>query len=199
VTQPDLAQPWNAVLDSQRLRQLRRQRGLSRERLAYRAGISLTTVANLERQPFPACRLSTLTLLAAALDENPASITRSIAQANRTEGITEVNFLPGHGPLRDDGPGKSLQIIASELRARGLEAREYGNGIEVVEIVITNARDKTLGRVNVGYDGQVTWQHAGDIGTRAGIVEVRDTIRNLLAGDVPQSRAWRASSRRPVP
>jgi hypothetical protein len=45
------AQRWTTVLDGQRLRQLRRQHGLSQEKLADRAGISLTTVARLDGSP----------------------------------------------------------------------------------------------------------------------------------------------------
>ena len=48
ITRP--AQPQTFILDGQRLRQLRRQRGLSQEELADQAGVSLTTVARLERQ-----------------------------------------------------------------------------------------------------------------------------------------------------
>jgi predicted transcriptional regulator len=45
------ARPQVFVLDGQRLRQLRRQHGLSQQDLVDQAGISLTTVARLERQP----------------------------------------------------------------------------------------------------------------------------------------------------
>ena len=68
------APPWTTVIDGQRLRQLRRQRGLSQEGLADRAGLSLTTVARLERHPRPPCRTWTLARLAIALDAPPAAI-----------------------------------------------------------------------------------------------------------------------------
>lgn len=42
------AHRWNIALDGQRLRQLRRQHGLSQEHLAAKAGISPATVARLE-------------------------------------------------------------------------------------------------------------------------------------------------------
>ena len=48
ITRP--AQPQTFILDGPRLRQLRRQRGLSQEELAGQAGVSVTTVARLERQ-----------------------------------------------------------------------------------------------------------------------------------------------------
>jgi transcriptional regulator with XRE-family HTH domain len=63
------------VLDVQRLREARRQRGLSQERLAHQAGLSPATVARLERQRRPRCRHRTLARLAAALDVNPAAVT----------------------------------------------------------------------------------------------------------------------------
>jgi transcriptional regulator with XRE-family HTH domain len=68
-------QPQTFVLDGQRLRQLRSQRGLSQEELANRAGISLTTVVRLERRACAPCRGRTLGRLARALGEHPASTT----------------------------------------------------------------------------------------------------------------------------
>ena len=68
------SQRWLTVLDGHRLRQLRRQRGLSQEQLATRAGISLTTIRRLEHQPAAPCRTRTLGRLARALDEDPADL-----------------------------------------------------------------------------------------------------------------------------
>ena len=65
---------WIAVLDGQRLRHLRRQRGLSQGALADQAGISLTTVARLERQHRSPCRTWTLAALAAALGQQTAGM-----------------------------------------------------------------------------------------------------------------------------
>ncbi len=45
------AQRWTTVLDSDRLHLLRLQHGLSQAELARKAGISLATLAQLERQP----------------------------------------------------------------------------------------------------------------------------------------------------
>lgn len=61
------------VLDGQRLRDLRRQRGLSQEELAGQAGISVSTVARLERQIAAPCRGWTLGRLARTLGEHPAT------------------------------------------------------------------------------------------------------------------------------
>ena len=68
------SQPQTFLLDGQRLRELRRQRGLSQEELADQAGISVTTVARLEQgQPNAPCRGRTLGRLARALGEHPAT------------------------------------------------------------------------------------------------------------------------------
>ena len=72
---PLRAHRWNIALDGQRLRQLRRQHGLSQEHLAAKAGISPATVARLERTPRTTCRSRTLSRLAAALGEEPAVLT----------------------------------------------------------------------------------------------------------------------------
>jgi DNA-binding XRE family transcriptional regulator len=70
-----LAQRWTTILDSRRLRQLRREHGLSQEQLAAVAGMSLTTIRRLERQPAAPCRTRTLGRLAAALGEDPERLT----------------------------------------------------------------------------------------------------------------------------
>jgi len=67
--------PHTFLLDGHLLRQLRRQRGLSQEELADQAGISLTTVARLERQVRAPCRGWTLGRLARAVGEDPATMT----------------------------------------------------------------------------------------------------------------------------
>ena len=68
---------WFAVVDGARLRQLRRQHGLSPAELAGKAGIGLSTVSRLERQPRRSCRTRTLARLAAALGQSPAALTPS--------------------------------------------------------------------------------------------------------------------------
>ena len=73
ITRP--LQPQTFILDGQRLRQLRRQRGLSQEGLADQAGLSVATVARLERQTSAPCRGRTLGRLARALGEHPATST----------------------------------------------------------------------------------------------------------------------------
>lgn len=73
--QPRTGHRWTTELDGQRLRAMRHQRGLSQEQLADLAGISLTTMARLERQDRSPCRKWTLGRLAVALNETPAAIT----------------------------------------------------------------------------------------------------------------------------
>ena len=65
-----------SVLDGRRLRHLRRQSGLSQEKLADLAGVSLTTVARLERQSPAPCRSWTLARLAIALGEEQDTLGR---------------------------------------------------------------------------------------------------------------------------
>jgi DNA-binding XRE family transcriptional regulator len=67
--------PHTFVLDGHLLRQLRHQRGLTQEDLADQAGISLTTIARLERQIHAPCRGWTLGRLARALGEPSATMT----------------------------------------------------------------------------------------------------------------------------
>ena len=66
---------WLIVVDGARLRQLRRQYGLSPAELAGKAGIGLSTVTRLERQRRRSCRTRTLARLAAALGQPPATLT----------------------------------------------------------------------------------------------------------------------------
>lgn len=67
--------PWMMPVDGGRLRALRQARGLSRDVLASRAGISASTVARLEQQRGASCRGRTLVRLSAALDADPSAIT----------------------------------------------------------------------------------------------------------------------------
>jgi transcriptional regulator with XRE-family HTH domain len=66
---------WLTVVDGARLRQLRRQHGLSAAELADQAGIGLSTVTRLERHPHRSCRTRTLARLAAALGQPSAALT----------------------------------------------------------------------------------------------------------------------------
>jgi transcriptional regulator with XRE-family HTH domain len=74
------ADRWTAVIDGQRLRELRRQRALSQAELAKLAGVSVHTVSKLERQSASRCRTRTLARLAAAFGEVPGEIAASIGE-----------------------------------------------------------------------------------------------------------------------
>jgi DNA-binding XRE family transcriptional regulator len=88
------ARPQTTVLDGQRLREARRQRGLSQERLAHQSGMSPATVARLERQRRPRCRPRTLARLAAALDVRPAAITPALGAAPDPAGPVPSPAVP---------------------------------------------------------------------------------------------------------
>jgi transcriptional regulator with XRE-family HTH domain len=68
---------WFTVVDGARLRELRNQRGLSAAELAGKAGIGLSTVRKLERQPGRSCRGRTLARLAAALGQPVTALAAS--------------------------------------------------------------------------------------------------------------------------
>jgi transcriptional regulator with XRE-family HTH domain len=75
---PDVAKlpAHTTIVDGELLREARRRHQISRETLAWDAGIGIATLARLERRP-PAprcCRERTLARLAAALGEPPAAL-----------------------------------------------------------------------------------------------------------------------------
>jgi transcriptional regulator with XRE-family HTH domain len=69
------ANRWTTLVDGQHLRNSRNQHGLTRDQLASKTGISVTTIARLERHPRSPCRSRTLARLAAALGEQPTALT----------------------------------------------------------------------------------------------------------------------------
>jgi transcriptional regulator with XRE-family HTH domain len=75
---------WFVVADGERLRQLRREQRLSQEALARRAGISVGTIGQLERQAHPSCRGRTLARLAVALGAQPTALMPSALQARES-------------------------------------------------------------------------------------------------------------------
>lgn len=77
------AQRWITVIDGQRLRELRHQRGLAQEELASLASVSLTTVARLERNHESNCRTWTLARIAVALGEQFATLTAASTAASQ--------------------------------------------------------------------------------------------------------------------
>ena len=82
------ARRWTTVADGQRIRELRHQCGLGQAQLADRAGVSLHTVARLERQHRTGCRTRTLARIAAALGQPPGTITAVTLRDHVTAGDT---------------------------------------------------------------------------------------------------------------
>jgi DNA-binding XRE family transcriptional regulator len=73
------ADRWFTMLDGARLRQLRHQHGLSAAELAGKAGIGLSTVIRLERQPRRSCRTRTLARLPPPSTSPPAPLPLPVA------------------------------------------------------------------------------------------------------------------------
>ena len=119
------ARRWMVIVDGQRLRQLRRQRGLSQEMLADQAGVSAATVGRLERCGRPSCRGRTLGRIAAVLGEHPAAI---IPTDDHAKGVLQQ-------PLMNDQPrsvggvsGPALPIAHGAMAAPSPLARGVGPG-----------------------------------------------------------------------
>jgi transcriptional regulator with XRE-family HTH domain len=94
---------WRTVpIDGQRLRQIRAERGLSQQKLAYKTDLGLTTIRRLEVGPRSACRAWTLDLIADALGTQPDKLT--------TETDSPSQFKPG---------SNVLAITAARARRRG--------------------------------------------------------------------------------
>ncbi len=97
-------------MDGRRLRQLRLERGLSQERLAYEAGVDMSTVSKLERQPRTRCRRQTLARLAEALGETPDQL------------------VPVPDPRPDAGPGRGHRARTLVFPAR-LDQVQYARAL----------------------------------------------------------------------
>lgn len=83
------ARPWTTVIDGQRLQRLRRLQRLTRLELAGEAGVSMATVARLERRPQVSCRCRTLSRFAAALGELPANLVGVAANQAQTAVLSQ--------------------------------------------------------------------------------------------------------------
>jgi DNA-binding Xre family transcriptional regulator len=119
------ARRWMVIVDGQLLRQLRRQRGLSQEMLADRAGISTATVGRLERCDRPSCRGRTLARLAVVLGEQPAAIIPTDHHANGVIQQPRMNDQP-----RNIGrvPGPALPTVHGVAAAPDPLARDASPG-----------------------------------------------------------------------
>ena len=88
------ARRWFVMADGQRLRQLRREHRLSQAALASRAGVSVGTVGQLERQACGTCRSRTLARLAAALGAQSTAL-----MARRARPVDPPSAQPGGRPI----------------------------------------------------------------------------------------------------
>jgi transcriptional regulator with XRE-family HTH domain len=84
--------PLSYCIDSGRLRQLRRQHGMSQEKLAWDSGIGLRTLARLECESLPRCRPRTLYRLARVLGADPYAL---MSQAPQDENDLPSAFSGG--------------------------------------------------------------------------------------------------------
>jgi DNA-binding XRE family transcriptional regulator len=85
---------WTAV-DGDRLRQLRRQRRLTQQELAGRAGVSRWTIGGLERRRRGKCLNRTAALLAVALEVHLASLCQDSKPQNNQDNGRDGRVHPG--------------------------------------------------------------------------------------------------------
>jgi hypothetical protein len=83
------AQRWTTIANGQRIRELRRQRGLAQAELAGLGGDSLYPGPTPPRPHRTACRTRTLARIAAALGEPPATIAAVILEDPVTRSDTK--------------------------------------------------------------------------------------------------------------
>ena len=74
------------------------------------------------------------------------------------------------------------RIIAPMLRSAGLDIREVSRADgEVRELVVTNPRYPTWGRVLVDRDGLMEWDYWGEVSADAGAAQLATVIIAVMA------------------
>lgn len=74
------------------------------------------------------------------------------------------------------------RVIAPMLRAAGLDIREVqGVGGEVRELVVTNPRFPTWGRVVIDCDGLMEWDYWGNLADDTGAAQLATVITAVMA------------------
>jgi transcriptional regulator with XRE-family HTH domain len=107
------AQRWTIIANGQRIRELRHQCGLAQAGLA---GVSLDTVARLERQHRTTCRTRTLARIAAALGEPPATMVLAATYHQVWWPPTQsVRFHDGELPVWHEASGNYLDPATGEV------------------------------------------------------------------------------------
>lgn len=86
------------VLDGTRLREARIERGLSRDKLASEAGVSIGTVARLESERTASCDRATLHRIAATLADDPGPVIAALAVTDRAAQSRDLR-VPSSEPL----------------------------------------------------------------------------------------------------
>jgi transcriptional regulator with XRE-family HTH domain len=148
------ARPRTFVLDGQRLRHLRRQRGLSQQELADHAGLSLTTVARLERQKAAPCRGRTLGRLARALGEHPAATSLRAAESGAAPAPKRLGIA---GPDRARMLSVAGRALSFGARAEAYERFRPGYPAELYGMVMTYAGRRVRTALEIGAGtGQAT-------------------------------------------
>jgi hypothetical protein len=74
------------------------------------------------------------------------------------------------------------RVVAPMLHAAGLDVRPVGRADgELHELVITNPRQPSWGRVVIDRDGRMEWDYWGDLVTDAGAASIADVVIAVLA------------------
>ncbi|QVQ52156.1 helix-turn-helix transcriptional regulator [Spiractinospora alimapuensis] len=126
----------DAISLGPRIRSLRLAHGMTQAELARRASVSEDLVSRLERGSRRTARLTTIMALAAALDEDPGTLTGKGNRVHRVgdSGVLDVrnaisspDLLPGMDPEDDDEPSDPARLWSSVERAYGAYfAGEFG-------------------------------------------------------------------------
>lgn len=177
-----LPRRWIAVADGRALRQARAARGLSREKLAYAAGVSVTTVTRLETQPRCRCHIRTLGLLAKALGQPSASLTAAQPAGPGGAGDRAARPLPGTNAARASWsctrtfPASAEQVpVAREFLRRVLDGcPASADAVLICSELAANAVTHSLSALPGGWftirvqvrDGDYVFVEVEDLGGR---------------------------------
>jgi hypothetical protein len=77
-----------------------------------------------------------------------------------------------------------LRRLAEQLAVQGMEISECPHGREIVEIAITNPYDRDRGRVVMGHDGFLTWEHWSAFRIDSEVKANAGIIHMLLTEDI---------------
>jgi len=98
----------------------------------------------------------------------------------------EMNQSAARVSISEYTPGELINVLAEELRARGLKISEYRRGDELREFDVTNPGDEGKGRISVGYDFLVTWEYVPQITSHTAAGKAADVIATVLTRDLAE-------------